>query len=60
MDVVKNLGEVWIQNGETMAQDREGWKEVVCIAVMDLNGLWKTEDEEEELFDLYRFELRTK
>lgn len=31
-----------------IAQDRDRWKkELICVAVMDLNDLWKTEEEED-------------
>lgn len=36
--VEKNLAEIGIRDGETIAQDRDRWKQV-CVAVMGLNGL---------------------
>jgi hypothetical protein len=34
----KNLAEIGIREGETIAQNRNRWKQV-CVAVMGLNGL---------------------
>ena len=36
--VEKNLAEIGIRDGETIAQDRDRWKQV-CAVVMGLNGL---------------------
>jgi hypothetical protein len=36
--VEKNLAEIGVRDGETIAQDKDRWKQV-CVAVMDLNGL---------------------
>lgn len=36
--VQKNIVEIGIQDGESIAQDRQRWKDV-CVAVMGLNGL---------------------
>jgi len=36
--VEKNLAEIGIRDGETIAEDRDRWKQV-CDAVIGLNGL---------------------
>jgi len=36
--VEKNLAEIGMRDGETIAQDRDRWKQL-CVEVMDLNGL---------------------
>jgi len=36
--VEKNLTEIGIRDGETIAQERDRWKQV-CLVVMGLNGL---------------------
>lgn len=38
--------EIWIQIGKIVTRDKDGWKHV-CVAVIGLNGLWKTEEKEE-------------
>lgn len=44
----KNLTVIGIRDGETVAlQDRDRYK-YVCVTVMDLNGLKKKAEEEEE------------
>lgn len=45
MDKIENnLVVIGIQDGEILAQDRDRWKKV-CVAVMGLNRLSKTEEE---------------
>lgn len=38
--VNKDLAEIVLRDGETLAQDRDKWKQV-CVKVMDLSDIWK-------------------
>lgn len=50
--VEKNLVDIGIQDGETVAQDRDRWKQV-CATAMGLNGLQEAEEGDNLLILLY-------
>lgn len=45
--IKKNLMKIKIQNGKTVAWDRDKWKPV-CVTVTEFHGLWKAQVEGKE------------